>query len=42
MNDETIITGPLYASRKKVYPQATHGAFRNIKWALLVFTLGVY
>ena len=42
MDDETIITGPLYASRKKVYPQATHGTFRNIKWALLVFTLGVY
>ncbi len=42
VEDDTIITGPLYASRKKVYPQATHGAFRNIKWALLVFTLGVY
>ncbi|MGO9389627.1 cytochrome c oxidase accessory protein CcoG [Rhodoblastus sp.] len=42
MNDETIITGPLYAGRKKVYPQATHGTFRSIKWALLVFTLGVY
>ena len=32
MDDETIITGPLYASRKKVYPQATHGTYRNIKW----------
>ena len=42
MPDDTIITGPLYASRKKVYPQATHGLFRNIKWALLIFTLGVY
>ena len=42
MPDDTIITGPLYVSRKKVYPQATHGTFRNIKWALLVFTLGVY
>ncbi len=42
MDDETIITGPLYATRKKVYPQATHGTFRNIKWALLALTLGVY
>ena len=42
MQDDTIITGPLYASRKKVYPQATHGTFRNIKWGLLIFTLGVY
>jgi len=42
MNDETIITGPLYASRKKVYPQATHGTFRRIKWAVLIFALGVY
>ncbi len=42
MDDDTIITGPLYAARKKVYPQATHGTFRNIKWALLVLTLGVY
>ena len=42
MQDDTIITGPLYASRKKVYPQATHGTFRTIKWALLVVTLGIY
>jgi cytochrome c oxidase accessory protein FixG len=42
MPDDTIITGPLYASRKKVYPQATHGTFRKIKWALLCFTLGIY
>ncbi len=42
MEDDTIITGPLYAPRQKVYPQATHGTFRNIKWALLVFCLGVY
>lgn len=42
MNDETIITGPLYQGRKKVYPQATHGTFRTIKWAVLCFTLAVY
>jgi len=42
MAGETIIEGPLYAARKKVYPQAVHGRFRRIKWALLLVTLGVY
>lgn len=32
----------LYASRKKIYPQAIHGRFRNIKWAILVVALLVY
>ncbi len=39
---ETIIEGPLYAARKKVYPQAVHGRFRRIKWGLLLATLGIY
>ena len=34
--------GPLYAPAKKVYPQRVDGTFRRIKWALLVFCLGVY
>ena len=38
----TTIEGPLYEARKKVYPQAVHGKFRRIKWAILVFALGVY
>jgi len=42
MEDETIITGPLYEAKKKVYPQATHGTFRNIKWGLMAFTLAVF
>jgi cytochrome c oxidase accessory protein FixG len=42
MDDETIITGPLYEARKKVYPQAVQGTFRNIKWGLMAFCLGVY
>jgi cytochrome c oxidase accessory protein FixG len=37
-DDET----PLYAARRKIYPQAVHGTFRRIKWAVLVVTLGVY
>jgi cytochrome c oxidase accessory protein FixG len=40
--DDTIITGPLYEPRKKVYPQAVHGRFRRIKWAILAVTLGIY
>ena len=38
----TIIEGPLYAARKKVYPQAVQGTFRRIKWAVLILTLAVY
>src|SRR6516164_10071797 len=34
--------GPLYAARKKVYPQSVFGKFRRIKWALMAFCLGVY
>ena len=32
----------LYASRQKIYPQAVSGRFRNIKWAILAVTLGIY
>jgi cytochrome c oxidase accessory protein FixG len=39
--DETDY-GPLYAARKKIYPQRTSGTFRNIKWTLMVLCLGVY
>jgi cytochrome c oxidase accessory protein FixG len=34
--------GPLYASAKKVYPQSVSGTFRNIKWGLMAFCLGIY
>ena len=33
---------PLYAPRRKIYPQSVHGLFRKIKWAVLVVTLGIY
>jgi len=33
---------PLYAPRRKIYPQSTHGVFRRIKWAVLFVTLGIY
>jgi cytochrome c oxidase accessory protein FixG len=34
--------GPLYVARRKIYPQRVHGTYRNIKWAVLLLTLGVY
>jgi cytochrome c oxidase accessory protein FixG len=36
------VDSPLYASRKKVYPQSVKGPFRRMKWAILAFALGVY
>ena len=33
---------PLYAARKKVYPQRVSGTFRRVKWAVLLVTLGIY
>ncbi len=35
-------SGPLYVARKKIYPQSVSGTFRNVKWALMAFCLGVY
>jgi cytochrome c oxidase accessory protein FixG len=34
--------GPLYAARRKVYPQRVRGTFRTIKWIVLSVTLGIY
>ena len=33
---------PLYAARKKIYPQHVTGTFRRVKWAVLIVTLGIY
>ena len=33
---------PLYAPRRQIYPQSTHGTFRRIKWIVLAVTLGIY
>ena len=30
---------PLYAARKKIYPQHVTGTFRRVKWAVLIVTL---
>jgi cytochrome c oxidase accessory protein FixG len=34
--------GQLYKPRTPIHPKLAHGHWRNIKWAMLVFTLGVY
>jgi cytochrome c oxidase accessory protein FixG len=33
---------PLYAPRRKVYPQSVRGTYRRIKWIVLLVTLGIY
>jgi len=38
----TVVDGPLYADRVKVYPRAVSGTFRRFKWAILAFCLAVY
>jgi cytochrome c oxidase accessory protein FixG len=35
-------TGGLYKPREPIYPKLVHGRWRNIKWALLILTLGIY
>jgi cytochrome c oxidase accessory protein FixG len=34
--------GPLYAARRKIYPQRVAGTYRRIKWIVLYITLGIY
>jgi len=33
---------PLYESRRKIYPRAVSGTFRNVRWGMLLVTLGIY
>lgn len=40
--DEPIEDIPLYAARRKIYPQSVAGTFRRIKWMVLLVTLGIY
>ncbi|WP_371225558.1 cytochrome c oxidase accessory protein CcoG [Roseovarius sp. 2305UL8-3] len=32
----------LYAAREPVFPKKVYGPFRNLKWAILIVTLGIY
>ena len=40
--DGEVIEGPLYEAAKKVYPRHVAGFFRQVKWAVLCVTLGIY
>src|SRR5271165_1809049 len=33
---------PLYAARKKIYPQHVSGRFRRLKWSLLIVGMAIY
>ncbi|MGJ8546856.1 MAG: cytochrome c oxidase accessory protein CcoG [Sulfitobacter sp.] len=35
-------TQPLYAPQEPVFPRKVKGFFRTFKWAIMVFTLGIY
>ena len=41
-DSEVYDDGPLYEAAAKIYPQRVNGTYRRLKWALLVFCLGVY
>ncbi len=32
----------LYKGREPIFPKLVHGKFRNIKWAVMIVTLGIY
>ncbi len=32
----------LYKPRTPIHPKLVHGKWRNVKWAMLIFTLGIY
>ena len=32
----------LYAAREPIFPRRVYGFFRNLKWGLMIFTLGIY
>ncbi len=33
---------PLYAGREPIFPKSVKGTFRNLKWAIMAITLGIY
>jgi cytochrome c oxidase accessory protein FixG len=35
-------SGSAYAARSNIYPRLASGTFRNIKWAVMAITLGIY
>ncbi|MEM7320900.1 MAG: 4Fe-4S binding protein, partial [Pseudomonadota bacterium] len=41
MNDR-VPSPSLYAAREPIFPRRVSGPFRNLKWIILAFTLGIY
>jgi cytochrome c oxidase accessory protein FixG len=39
---DLVVEAPLYAARRKIYPQRVDGTYRRIKWIVLLVTLGIY
>ncbi|MEI4232609.1 cytochrome c oxidase accessory protein CcoG [Roseovarius sp. D22-M7] len=41
---DTQPTAPpsLYAAREPIFPKKVRGSFRNLKWAIMIVTLGIY
>jgi len=35
-------SGELYKAREKIYPKRVSGFYRNIKWVVMIVTLGIY
>ena len=43
MADSQPATPPsLYAAREPVFPKKVYGRYRNLKWGIMIFTLGIY
>ena len=42
MNSPDAESKSLYAKREPIFPRRVKGAFRNLKWWLMAFTLGIY
>ncbi|SHL66791.1 cytochrome c oxidase accessory protein FixG [Roseovarius pacificus] len=42
MSDTQPDAPSLYAAREPVFPKKVYGRFRNLKWLIMIFTLGVY
>ncbi|MGF1446315.1 MAG: cytochrome c oxidase accessory protein CcoG [Pikeienuella sp.] len=40
--DLTETPQPLYVGREPIFPKAVKGTFRNLKWAIMIVTLGIY
>ncbi len=42
LSDSTQNEPALYAAREPIFPRRVSGAFRSLKWVLMIITLGIY